>query len=511
MNKTAQINGSQRVAFYALISLSALPLLAQQPAHPFVIAHYMHTYILGAQKPDVRTQNPERLNHLDRDSPKEFESIYFPAKEAAQAASGVSANQIDFQEAEYAGVDAFGMLLGPKMLPSSAYSAALNLAAATAQHQKVKIVPEAWADWWDGEDYKLFGQHVKQLMDAHPGAFQMRNGKPVFVLEFNNLSSHLSPADQGTLLAKIQDFLSPWGGLAGTYTIAYAPWDVKQSLEIQALAKANAVDIWTPQDDWSALHSHIAVDVAQALHKELAWPVSPSFYQRRAGGNPMEYGNGLGAAKYIDAWLQALTLHPSFIDIQTWNDFSEGTAIRPTNATGDTLLDLTKYLHEWVERGSEPPITKEQVMLFHPKQLVNATLDDAGAKVLNAAWRHKTPTVDYIDCVVFLKEPANVSISLGGSHWEQTMPAGFHEFLVIAHQQSPPARKGEVVEGPDSFPSTTSMRFVTMVSSPFSAATPEVTIKRNGTSVLNLKSRYTFLGHAQFQDLTLVGDEADIK
>jgi hypothetical protein len=457
---------------------------------PFVMALYMHCYVLGAQNPsDPRVRNPTALDNLQNWPPIAEESEWFNASDAAMAASGASATKNDFEKAETAGVNAFTMLLGPHMLPSSAYSNALNLLASVAQHQKVN---------------KLFGQHVKAFLDAHPGAFQSRDGKPMFALEFDNLSKHLSSSDQALLSARVQEFLAPWGGLAGTYTIMYVPWDVKQGLEVPLLAKANALSIWTPQDDWSALHSHIVVDLANSLHKKVAWPVSPSFYQRRAGGGPMEYGNGFGVAKYIDAWLKVLDVRPEFVDIQTWNDFSEGTAIRPTNATDETLLDLTKYLHQWVERGSQPPITMEQLMLFHPKQLVKASLDDPTALVTNAAWRHKTPTVDYLDLVTFLKEDAVVRVTLGKAQWQETVPAGFHEWIIYAPQPTSPQRPGEVIAGPDSYPAKTPMRSVTLAQ-PFSEGTPQVQVERRGR-VLPLTSKAPYLARGQFQDFTVIGD-----
>ena len=54
------------------------------------------------------------------------------------------------------------------------------------------------------------------------------------------------------------------------------------------------------------------------------------------------------------------------------------------------------------------------------------------------------------------------------------------------------------------------MRFVT-IAQPFSPTLPEVTLKSNDGKVLTLKSKYPFLAQGKFQDLTVIGDEADVK
>ena len=97
----------------------------------------------------------------------------------------------------------------------------------------------------------------------------------------------------------------------------HIPYTIKDGLSEPLLNKVNALAIWDPGDDWSALHSNLVVQLANQLSKDICWPVAPAFYQRRAGLNPWECGNEFGAARYIDAWMKALTIHPAIIDVQT--------------------------------------------------------------------------------------------------------------------------------------------------------------------------------------------------
>lgn len=490
-----------------LSAASCFMVSAQEPPRPFIVAHYVHSYVLGAMSPsDPRVRNSAMLDDLKTWPPMSEESSWFTPTLSTTSSTGAQATQKDFENGERAGVDAFALLIGPKHLPSSQFSRALNLVASVAEHERIKLIPELWADPWS-VDYKLYGQHVKQFMDEHPGAFQTWNGKPMFTFELDTLDKHFSPGDQNLGIQSISDFLAPWGGFAGAYVAFYVSWNAEEDVKSSLLAKADILTIWTPQDDWSALHSHIVVDVARKLGKPFIWPVSTAFYQRRAGGRPMEYGNGFGAAKYIDAWKAAFALRPRFVEIQTWNDFSEDSAVEPTNTADDTFLDLTRYFSTWANSGHAPPISNEEVMLFHPKQLVSAMLQDPTALVTNAAWRHKTPTVDYIDVVTMLSSAATARLSLAGKRWEQTIPSGLHEWVVYVPQQDAPFRLGEVKASVGSFPEESAQRSVTIAQG-FSEGTPEIHLERDGRVVAHVESRAPYLARGPFQDFTLIGDES---
>lgn len=505
-------NTKRWVAYVAAPALAGCVAVSAEiiTPRPFVIAHYMHCYVLGAISPsDARVRNPSILANLQTWPQIDQESEWFTPDLSAISASGSSATVKDFENAERAGIDAFGLLVGPKHLPYSRFSGGLNLIASVAEKQKIKIIPELWADPW-ATDYELYGERVKQFMDAHPLAFQKWNGKPMFTFEFENFAKHSTLADQSIALQRLAEFLAPWGGFSEAYVIFYISWNAKQDLDAPLFSKANAVAIWTPQDDWSATHSTLVSTVARALRKDFVYPVSPAFYQRRAGGKPMEYGNSFGAAKYIDAWRSAIMLHPVFVEIQTWNDFSEDSALAPTNTSDNTFLELSEYFTLWAKNGTAPTFTSERVMLFHPKQLQDASIGDPTALVTNAAWRHNTPTVDYLDVVTLLTSAAKARLSLADQAWEETIPPGLHEWIIYVPQQVSARRSGEVVAGNGSYPGPTPERTIT-IAHQFSEGTPQIELTREGRLVAGLKSKVPFLSKGSFQDFTVIGDESILR
>jgi len=496
--------------YWILVALGCLILPAVAGAAdgrdmPLVFAHFMHCYVRGAIVTGVPDKGaPARSPLLEAWPDRSQESQWFAPD---LPGDGIEAIRDDFKMAQDAGLDAMGMILGPKMLPRSQYSGGLNMVATTASEAEVKLIPELWGDPWS-EDYTKFGRDIKDFMDAHPNAFLTRNGKPIIIFAFDSSQMFRAHAPVDSALPFIDAFLAPWGGRDKVYIGVYVPYDLMPGLLSPLVAAANAVAVWTPEDDWSALHSGVVFEIGKRKQKDVMFPIAPAFYQRRAGGAPMEYGNAFGAARYIDAWQRAIRNRPPFIDIQTWNDFSEDTQIMPSNTSGDTRLRLTRYFTQWFKTGAEPPVEEERVLLFHPKQLATARLDDPTALSTNAAWRHHSPTVDYIDVVTWLKSPATLRVTVGQRAWEQAVPAGFHEWVIYAPQSTqPPPRKGEALERPDSYPWPNSRRSVT-IAPQFSAAIPELRVSRDGGVVSTLVSRCAFVDHGAFQDFTVIGDDA---
>ncbi|KRQ17381.1 hypothetical protein AOQ71_02280 [Bradyrhizobium manausense] len=428
-----------------------------------------------------------------------FEGTWYSQDLAKIASSGEAAAVKEFELFNSAGLDAVSLLLGPRMLPSSQFSRGLELVARVADRSNsTKVIPELWADPLS-DDFKSFGQNVKRFMDAHPNAFLSRDGKPVFAFAFDSKSMAKVHDPYSGASKKIDEFLAPWGGSEFAYIIYYVPYDLNKAIESPLVHEADAVAVWTPQDDWSALHSSVVFKIASSLHKDAVFPVSPSFYQRRAGQFPMEYGNSFGAARYIDGWLEALRKRPAFVNIQTWNDFSEDTAIVPSSTAGETWLHLTAYFSSWLKTGFPPNRREERVMLLRPKQLVRAKLDNAGAKTINAAWRHGSPTVDYIDVVTILREPALVRLTLGSQIWELPVPAGIYEWLVRSNEAGSP--------GQSSYPTDTKLRHVTLAGA-FESAVPVVQLFRGENLIGVVESKAPLLDKGGWQDFTIIADEA---
>ncbi len=475
--------------------------------NPVVFVHYMHCYIPGSFSPsDDHIANYRRDYGAAQAPPVEVESQWFSEDVEATITGGLATVQADLSRLAASHVDAVGLLIAPSHLPNSQFADALNMVAEAAIRSTVKVIPELWADLLR-TDVDAYGRDLAEMLDAHKGAQMEFQGKPVFLI------SEQRP-DGGGLQAveaskeRLDRLFRRWGGREKVYLIVNLGFGETNIGANSYATLADALGAWTPQDDWTSRRAQASGEAARAAGKPYVYPVSYGFYQRRAGLPPWEYGDSFGAERLIEAWSHAFAARPQFVELMTWNDFSEDTAFAPSTSHGHTFLDLTRYLLEVAERRVAPIPARDSVMLFHPRQLVTARLDAADATVTNYAWRHVAPMVDWIDVVSILKAPGRLRLALGDEVWERDAPAGLSQWLLIADLPHPRARGDWVNAGPSSFPTSTDTRLVQNVSR-FPATLPIATLQREGRGVLTVVSRAPLLDHGPYQDLTIIGDEAE--
>lgn len=485
---------------FGLSCLSTADSASDKSSAPIVFAHYMHCYVLGFYAPtDTRISQSQAVGDLRNWPPRSQESSWYAPDLAALGAAGKTGVEKEFALLSAAGVGAVGLLISPSHLPSSQFAAGLHMVAEVAAHSNTKIILELWGNPW-AEDYARYGSTVHEFVQAHPNAFAFREGKPILVFAFDPNQSPQVHSPLTSPTAAIADFLVSWGGRQDVYMMTYLPYALRTALTSPMVQLSDAVDVWTPEDDWSARHSNVVFDVGQRLHKDVAFPVSPSFYQRRSGQAPMEYGNSFGAARYLDAWRQAIAKRPPFVNIQTWNDFSEDSAILPTNTAGYAWLHLTSYFARWLRDNREPAIETERIMLFHPKQLVAANLASAADRVSNPKWRHGSPTVDYINVVTMLQQPATIRVHLGTQTWERRVDAGVRDWVIYV-SNSPETNSSQTV-----LPTPSEFRYVT-VAQEFQADVPILEITTNARTIEKLISKMPFLANGDWQDFTMIADD----
>ena len=81
-------------------------------------------------------------------------------------------------------------------------------------------------------------------------------------------------------------------------------------------------------------------------------PVIPGYIDTQLGrSRTMEHPRETGKL-YQDQWRRALSLHPEFILIYSWNEYFERTAIEPTDAWGDAYLRSTACFVAHAHRGT---------------------------------------------------------------------------------------------------------------------------------------------------------------
>ncbi|HEY3379317.1 MAG TPA: endo-1,3-alpha-glucanase family glycosylhydrolase [Armatimonadota bacterium] len=500
----------------AALCATMQPISAQAAKRPFVYASYMHCFILGGMANKGQFNNGESPLRTGVDSPTawpEFEQAmrgwWSPAL-APLAQSGIDAVRKEFDLAEEAGLDAFGLLVGANHFPKSQFAPGMRLMAQVAMTHHVKIIPDLWNGTLTREQWQLYGEKVKAYMDAYPGAFFTYQGKPVISLG--------CPLGYGRAVAKargakfdewdeVKAFFTPWGGPEHCYKILNITTDAKD-LDGGYRQAVEAYSIWAAPYSWGDQQHDVVAQLAKADGKDVAWPMSSTYYGGRKGCESMS--ENLGVSRYCDQWRRAIAQHTAFSTVQTWNDFSEDHGIIDNNYRGRTLMELTRYFADWFHVGKAPKITQEKVFLFHHRQLITAKLTEATILAHNDKW-HLTPSTDYLNVVTLLRKPGTVRVQVGGEAWTLDAPAGFHEWLVYV--PSTRTEAGDLKEafnhGAGSYPTSDANRTVT-IATRIAAGTPVATLTRRGTVLATVSSRLPLVDTARWQDLCMVGAMATV-
>ncbi len=111
-------------------------------------------------------------------------------------------------------------------------------------------------------------------------------------------------------------------------------------------------------------------------------------------------------------WQAAIDNRAEWVQIMTWNDYSEGTTIAPSVHHGWAFLDLSSYYLAWFRSGTRPAIAREAVYLTHRRQPAGAA-PTGGQTRLMTLRPGSTPARDTVEALSLLSAPATVIVQVG--------------------------------------------------------------------------------------------------
>jgi hypothetical protein len=216
------------------------------------------------------------------------------------------------------------------------------------------------------------------------------------------------------------------------------------------------------------------LDTIRMLHKlSQIWmqPVSVQDYRPR----DQVYDEAENTTNLRNTWQIAIDGKARWVQIVTWNDYSENTGIAPSVRHGTALLDILSYYIAYFKNGVPPPISEDRVFLSHRTQLIGAT--PSRQTDLASLREGSTPGSDAVEALSFLTSPATVTVSVGPSQTVCNVPAGVSTCVAPIGQPGP--------EG----------------------LTVSVDVSRDERSVVTLVSPYTIVANPPVQDLSYAVSE----
>lgn len=175
--------------------------------------------------------------------------------------------------------------------------------------------------------------------------------------------------------------------------------------------------------------------VRSDFSKIFMMPVDPQQYRPK----DFLFWEASNSGAFRAAWTSAIQGASNWVQLVTWNDFSESSEMQPyTDGTlnrriGTGFYDLNGYYAAWFLTGQQPKITHDVLYYFYRREPTNAS---ASAQSQIDAVRSSVAS-DQIEVLAFLTAPGVVKIEINGQTYTQDAPAGLSSFTVALQPGTP--------------------------------------------------------------------------
>ncbi|WP_111721303.1 endo-1,3-alpha-glucanase family glycosylhydrolase [Homoserinimonas sp. OAct 916] len=125
-----------------------------------------------------------------------------------------------------------------------------------------------------------------------------------------------------------------------------------------------------------------------------------------------------------EMWKSAISKNADFVQMVTWNDYSESTSFAPSEAHGGAFLDMNAFYAAQYKTGNATKITGDVVYVSH-RTHPHAARPSHGNQVMKPTLSGtSTSPRDTVEVMTMLTAPATVSAVIGGKSYTANAPAG---------------------------------------------------------------------------------------
>jgi hypothetical protein len=146
---------------------------------------------------------------------------------------------------------------------------------------------------------------------------------------------------------------------------------------------------------------------------------------------------GTGALRA--GWAAAIDGEADWVQVPTWDDFSECSQIVATDGSGHAWQDIHSYYLTWYKTGAAPEIVRDGLYLIHRTQpLTGVDYTSSQSKFMPTTPKGSTTAADEVEVLAFLTAPADVTVQIGGT------PTTFRDVPAGVQSRKVPVRVGDV-------------------------------------------------------------------
>ncbi|XGU19027.1 endo-1,3-alpha-glucanase family glycosylhydrolase [Rhodococcus sp. 3Y1] len=124
------------------------------------------------------------------------------------------------------------------------------------------------------------------------------------------------------------------------------------------------------------------------------------------------YDEAQNSQNLQNMWQIAIASNSEWVQLVTWNDYSEGTSFAPSAGHGRALLDMSSYGLYSFRSGASAAIVRDTAYLIYRNQSVSAVpVNRSAAPMTLRQW--SSPARDTVEVLSFLTAPAVVKVTVG--------------------------------------------------------------------------------------------------
>ncbi|MFI6477038.1 endo-1,3-alpha-glucanase family glycosylhydrolase [Nonomuraea sp. NPDC050663] len=170
-----------------------------------------------------------------------------------------------------------------------------------------------------------------------------------------------------------------------------------------------------------AANSSLGANIATAHGLGKIWMQPVSVQDERP--NQAKYDEAANTQNLRTTWAGAIDGDADWVQLTTWNDYSENTQFAPSRNAGWTYLDINAYYLTCYKLGC-PRITKDVAYVTHRVQPHAAAPTYTGQTSLMTLRSGSTAARDTVEVLTMLTASSTVSVTVGTAKHTYTAPAG---------------------------------------------------------------------------------------
>lgn len=123
-----------------------------------------------------------------------------------------------------------------------------------------------------------------------------------------------------------------------------------------------------------------------------------------------------------NTWEIAIASRAQWVQLVTWNDYSEHTHFAPSVKHGTAYLDISAYYLTWFKTGVSPKIKRDRMYVTHRTQFAGDTPSVAHRPMQLRP--DSVPVRDEVEALAFLARPGTIRVTAGDMTRSCSVPAG---------------------------------------------------------------------------------------